>query len=86
MRGTATWRGERNPRGAALGELGVHAHDPCAAEMARQFAQQVREWDCGPQHGPWPDFTLYPADAEVAPPASGTIFTRRHVQIALAWP
>jgi protein-L-isoaspartate(D-aspartate) O-methyltransferase len=67
-------------------EFGVHACSLRAAELAGQLARHVQQWDRSRRHGPGPDFTLYPADAGVTPPANGKVFTRRHVQISLTWP
>jgi len=67
-------------------ELGVHAHGPRAGALAGDLAGHIQEWDRSRRHGPGPQFTLYPAGAQVDCPPGGRLFRRRHVQILVAWP
>ena len=66
-------------------ELGSRAFGPNASALASTLADLVRAWDRDHRHGPGPQYTVYPADADDHVP-DGPVVTKHHVKIAISWP
>ncbi|MGH3692827.1 MAG: hypothetical protein ACRDRX_02285 [Pseudonocardiaceae bacterium] len=67
-------------------ELGVYAHGPEAAALAKEYVELIQTWDRDHRGGPGARIEVYPVatpDADLPP---GRVIDKKHTRVVISWP